>query len=123
MSQPRIWPLSGETMCTSAPWPLRRSRGTSSSDCSKPWVASMATLLPFICMGHLLRSALPSQQRPTRLVPPWKETGEETGERPAASAAGVRRSSPALAAALCCLAVDLVEGDVVELRVGLLLLL
>jgi hypothetical protein len=39
-------PRSGETMWTVAPCSLRRSRGTSSSDCSKPWVARRATFLP-----------------------------------------------------------------------------
>src|SRR5690606_37624194 len=44
--QPRISPVSGETIRTVAPASSSRRLGSISSDCSKPWVASIAIVLP-----------------------------------------------------------------------------
>src|SRR6478609_9557875 len=52
MSQPLICPFSGETMSTVAPAALSRSRGTSSSDCSKPWVARIMIFFPESFMAY-----------------------------------------------------------------------
>src|SRR5690606_8485053 len=54
--QPLISPLSGETTSTVAPASRSFCSGTSSSDCSKPWVARMAMRLPFRSCIDCLRS-------------------------------------------------------------------
>src|SRR5919201_234082 len=57
MSQPLIWPVSGDTTSTSAPASLSLASGTSSSDCSNPCVARIATRLPDSFIVRLLKHA------------------------------------------------------------------
>src|SRR5260370_1863484 len=69
MSHPLISPALSETTCTVAPAAFNLSRGTSSSDCSKPCVARMAIFFLSSCMDRS-----PKVARPTRAM-------EQLGDR------------------------------------------